>query len=284
MNVPPNVIHWISEHGFGNVSSSLPVAGGCISNGTILKTDSGDSFFLKQNHGAQIDMFQRETEGLLALDTTVGPRVPEPYIHGPQFLLLEDLSPGQPANDYWETLGRQLASLHQGTHPKFGFDHDNYIGSTPQPNAWNEDGYVFFAENRLQFQALLAEKQGLLENEDLRRVESIISKLDKLVPPQQASLIHGDLWSGNAISDSDGQPVIIDPAVHYGWAEAELGMTALFGGFPGDFYQAYLEVTPLIQGWRERFPIYNLYHLLNHLNIFGSGYLGQVRTILNRFA
>jgi fructosamine-3-kinase len=150
-------------------------------------------------------------------------------------------------------------------------------------NAWTSDGHEFFSVQRLIFQADLAERGGYLEKHDREGVEKVIQKLPDLVPMQPASLLHGDLWSGNAIVDSDGNPAMIDPATHYGWAEAELGMTALFGGFPREFYLAYNEERPLASGWRERLSIYNLYHLLNHVNLFGFGYLGQVRAIIQRF-
>jgi fructosamine-3-kinase len=114
-------------------------------------------------------------------------------------------------------------------------------------------------------------------------VTALAGKLPDLVPAQPASLLHGDLWSGNAIADQHGQPAIIDPAAYYGWAEADLAMTALFGGFSGEFYQAYTEVRPLAPGWRERFSLYNLYHLLNHLNLFGRGYYGQMIQTLDRW-
>lgn len=284
LTIPPEASRWLNEHSFGQVDSQQSVPGGCINQGAILKTNRGRSVFIKQNQHTPGDMFRREAEGLRALRTDKGPRIPEAYAHGRDFLLLEDLSPAPAAKDYWEKLGNQLAHVHRQTSPKFGFDHDNYIGSTPQPNSRHTDGYAFFAENRLRFQARLAVERGYLNTDDLEQLESIVAQLKHLIPQQPASLLHGDLWSGNAITDSEGEPALIDPAVHYGWAEAELGMTALFGGFPDRFYLAYLEVHPLQPGWRERFPIYNLYHLLNHLNLFGSGYLGPVRAILRRFS
>ena len=130
----------------------------------------------------------------------------------------------------------------------------------------------------------MAFQQGRINQQDHHQVLSLAAKLPDLIPEQPASLIHGDLWSGNAIAGPLGEPAMIDPAVHYGWAEAELGMTTLFGGFPQAFYSAYEEVRPLDAGWRERLPIYNLYHVLNHVNLFGEGYLGQARSILHRFA
>lgn len=282
--IPNAVTAWLADHGFGAVVSQHPLAGGCINNGERLQTKSGQSFFLKTNRSAPEDMFTREAEGLVELRKANGPRFPEPYLWAEEFLLMEDLKPAAPATDYWEKLGRQLAYLHKQTNPQFGFAHNNYLGSTPQPNKWTADGYEFFAEQRLGFQARLARDRGGLTRSEAADVERFAARLPELVPPQPASLIHGDLWGGNAISDAAGQPALIDPAAHYGWAEAELGMTALFGGFAAEFYRAYEEERPLERGWRDRLDIYNLYHLLNHLNLFGSGYHEQVMGVPRRFA
>jgi protein-ribulosamine 3-kinase len=283
MVLPDPVSRWLAEGGFGAVVSSQPVSGGCINNGTRLLTASGQTFFLKTNLHLPDDVFQREMEGLLALRKPDGPRLPEAYLTGADFLLLEDLKPGQIQPDFWARLGRQLASLHSYTHDRFGFEHNNYLGSTPQPNPWMEDGHAFFTEQRLMFQARLAQRNGYFRSREMRLTEKLCQRLPELAPVQPASLIHGDLWSGNVISNESGSPALIDPAAHYGWAEAELGMTALFGGFGGAFYRAYEEMRPLEAGWRDRLDIYNLYHLLNHLNLFGSGYYGQVVGILRRF-
>jgi fructosamine-3-kinase len=283
LNPPPPVISWLDSEGYGPVEEIHSVAGGCINNGARLTTRSGHTFFLKQNTSAPETMFSREKEALQVLAVPGGPRVPIPYLEGTEFLLLEDLKPAAPSSNYWESFGHQLATLHSNTEPNFGFESDNFIGSTPQPNSLTSDGYQFFAEHRLGYQAELALQQGLINRADFRAVLTLSSKLPQLVPSQPASLIHGDLWSGNAMVGSNGEPAIIDPAAHYGWAEAELGMTNLFGGFPEAFYQAYEEAGTLQDGWRERLPIYNLYHLLNHVNLFGAGYLGQVRSVLQRF-
>lgn len=282
-SVPESVRLWLQENGFGEISNVQPVSGGCISNGMILQAGSGESFFLKINPSAAEDMFEREAEGLAALRVQDGPRVPTPLCFGRNFLLLENMMPARRRPGYWAEFGRQLARLHNHTNPRFGFSHDNYIGNTPQPNSWTEDGYVFFAEQRLNFQAQLARKRGLLERTQVAQVERLVARLPELIPAQPASLIHGDLWSGNAITDAGGAPVLIDPAAHYGWAEAELGMTDLFGSFPDEFYASYQEVRRLDGGFRGRFPLYNLYHLLNHLNLFGRGYSGQVYAILRRY-
>ncbi len=283
-NLPEAVRAWAAAQGAGQITASQPVGGGCINNGARLKTSTGKTFFLKTNPAAPADMFAKEAQGLAALRGAAGgPRAPAALLVGADFLLLEDLAPAPPQPGYWERCGFELAALHGHTAPRFGFEGDNYIGNTPQPNAWLEEGFQFYAERRLLFQARLARQGGLLGAPALRAVEHLAQRLPELVPAQPASLLHGDLWSGNLISDAQGAPAVIDPAAYYGWAEAELAMTALFGGFPEAFYRAYAERRPLEKGFRQRFGLYNLYHLLNHLNLFGPGYLGAVEQILSPF-
>lgn len=281
--LPDEVVRFIQRQGWGRAMRAEGVAGGDINDAYRLEPESGPTLFLKLNRSTPSDMFAREAEGLRALAVEGGPRLPKPFAWGRDFLLLEYLAPASRAPDYWETFGRRLAAVHSHTSPRFGFDHDNYIGRTPQANRWEVDGHRFFAEQRLGFQARLARERGLLGEAEVRRVERIGSRLRQLVPEQPASLIHGDLWSGNAIVGPDGQACLIDPAAHFGWAEADLAMTALFGRFPESFYAAYESVRPLAPGYRSRFDLYNLYHLLNHLNLFGQGYLGSVQAVLDRF-
>lgn len=282
--IPDQVRTWLAEHGYGEVIRRQGVGGGCINHGERLETTSGQTFFLKTNPDAPADMFAREAEGLAELRLGSAPRLPDPLLWAEEFILLEDLAPAPPVSNYSEILGRQLASLHMRTKDQFGFEHDNYLGTTTQPNKWSADGVEFFAEQRLIYQARLARDTGGLSRAEAAQVDRLAARLRELVPPQPASLIHGDLWGGNAISDRRGQPALIDPAAHYGWAEAELGMTALFGGFDDAFYRAYEDSRPLDKGWRDRLPIYNLYHLLNHLNLFGAGYHGQVMDVLHLYA
>ena len=282
--IPKAVQEWLEENGYGGVTRRQAVSGGCINSGAVLETGSGQRFFLKTNTSNPADMFEREAQGLEALDVKNGPRLPRSYLFGSDFLLLEDLKPAPKQDGYWSHFGRQLAALHNHTHEQFGFCDDNYIGSTPQPNPWTPDGYEFFGEWRLLFQAKLARRRNALRSKELIQVDRLVGKLPELAPLQPASLIHGDLWSGNAMTDAKGAPAIIDPAAHYGWAEAELAMTDLFGSFPETFYRAYQEERPLEAGFRQRYPIYNLYHLLNHLNLFGGGYQVQVKAILDRYA
>jgi protein-ribulosamine 3-kinase len=282
--IPEAAQTWLKENNYGMIISKRAVGGGCINNGMILQAEAGKSFFLKTNRTSPSDMFAREAEGLQALRTDDGPIVPEPLLYGQDFILMADLSPSGRGEDYWPDFGRRMAALHSRTIPQFGFAHDNYIGSTPQPNPWMEDGYEFFAEQRLRYMTRLARQRSLMTAGDAQKVDILISHLPERIPQQPASLIHGDLWSGNISCDATGAPAIIDPAVHYGWAEAELAMMTLFGSFPAEFIQAYQEIRPLEPGFRARFSIYNLYHLLNHLNIFGRSYLGQVQSILRKYA
>lgn len=281
--LPAEVIEWCSAQGYGEITNTRSITGGCINRGMVLQMTSGSSLFLKSNSNTPVDMFAREADGLRALNVTGGPRVPQVYLVGSNFILLEDLKPARRAADYWEILGLQLAALHNHTTSQFGFEQDNYIGSTPQPNTWIADGYEFFAHYRLLFQARLAHQNHLLDSRDLNKVEALSRKLKDYIPEQPPALIHGDLWGGNAITDASGKPTIIDPAVHYGWSESELGMTYLFGGFTEAFYKSYQSAHPLHPGLKERISIYNLYHLLNHLNLFGMSYHGQVIDILRRY-
>ena len=166
-----------------------------------------------------------------------------------------------------------------------GFDGDNFIGATPQRNDWDPDGAAFFAEGRLGFQFRLARDMGRLGSEDVRHAERLSLRLSDLLGPCAAeppSLLHGDLWSGNVHARADGVACLVDPAAYFGFREADLAMTRLFGSFPADFYAAYAEAWPLPAGAEERVGVFNLYHLLNHLNLFGEGYLGQVRAQLRR--
>lgn len=288
--VPAAVQNWIEENGYGAVAAAKTVGGGCISNGARITTASGDVFFLKTNSHVPADMFAREAEGLIELASGKGsgisnsPRVPRVLIFGPDFILLEYIHSAARNSDYWQKFGHGLASMHKITNPRFGFQHDNYIGATPQLNPWTIDGFEFFAEQRLLFQAQLAQERRYLDQSQVQRTTALCRRLPELIPEQPASRIHGDLWGGNAMVDENGSPVLIDPAVNYCWAEAELAMTTLFGAFPETFYQAYQEVRPLTPGYRERFPIYNLYHVLNHVNLFGRSYVSQAISILTRYS
>ena len=213
------------------------------------------------------DRFAAEADGLEALRPHI--RVPKVLERGNGYIALEFL-PLETTGD-WSALGRMLAKLHRQTGQRFGWHRDNYIGRSPQQNGWCDDWLEFWRERRLRFQLEMAKRNGYaLEMPCLGSLEN---------HKPQPSLLHGDLWRGNAGFTAQG-PVIYDPAVYYGDRETDLAMTELFGGFPREFYRAYDEAFPLPGGYEQRKRLYNLYHLLNHLNIFGGGYLAQVKETL----
>lgn len=279
------------------VVRQTPVGGGSIHRAAILELSDGSRRFVKHSPGAPADMFPREAEGLRALAATGAIRVPRDPLPGEadeaggvRFLVLEAIDTGSPGHGFFSRFGRAFAELHRGTRQtRAGFPHDNYIGSTPQPNGWMDDWCDFFRQRRLGFQLELARRNGLATAElsklGDRLLERLATWLD--VPGENCCLLHGDLWSGNFLCDAEGEPVLIDPAAYYGHREADLAMTRLFGGFDRAFYEAYEEAWPLPSSGveqRERQDIYQLYHLLNHLNLFGSGYIAQCLSILRRFA
>jgi len=211
------------------------------------------------------DALAAEADGLTAL-RKAGARAPEPIAPG-RFEFLDLKRSGD-----WSALGSMLADLHRNTGPRFGWHRDNYIGATPQQNGWCDDWAEFWRERRLRPQLALSRKNGF--HLDIPSLDSLLMN-----HRPKPSLLHGDLWNGNVGFTAEG-PVIFDPAVYYGDREADLAMTELFGGFPPEFYASYKENYPLEAGYEKRKHLYNLYHLLNHLNIFGGGYLGQVRATL----
>jgi protein-ribulosamine 3-kinase len=225
--------------------------------------------FLKQGAPERADAFAAEAEGLEALRPHIRvPRVLDRGVRsGRAFIALEHLAL-QASGDH-AALGRMLAELHRQTAPRFGWERDNYIGLSPQKNGWCDDWGRFWRERRMRPQL---ERAGLRAD---------LEKLDGLLESHHpaASLLHGDLWSGNAGFTKEG-PVVFDPAVYYGDRETDLAMTELFGGFPPEFYAAYEKEWPLDKGYARRKHLYNLYHLLNHLNLFGGGYLAPVQATL----
>jgi fructosamine-3-kinase len=267
--------------GGARVDSAQTVAGGCIHACYHLASGAAQ-VFVKLNAAPCADAFAAEADGLEAL-RAAGLRAPKPLAHGASgeraFLALEWLELRERGD--FAALGRALADLHRRTGASFGWRRDNYIGATPQLNAASNDWIEFWRTRRLAPQLALAEAHGhgAALRSDLALLRERLPALFSNYAPQ-ASLLHGDLWRGNAGFLADGCPVVFDPAVYRGDREADLAMTELFGGFPPDFYAAYREAWPLDPGYATRKHLYNLYHLLNHLNLFGGGYLGQVRAVL----
>ena len=259
------------------------VGGGCIHR-TFRATDGRLSWFVKANDASCADLFAAEADGLLAL--AQGPlRVPRAVCRGEadgqSFLVLEWLDLGAGAPRDYAKLGEQLARLHALAGPQHGWRRDNYIGSTPQINMVDTSWPRFFGKARLAPQLARAGKMGHAALG--AKGEKLLEALPKLFGTHapQPSLLHGDLWSGNAAFLAGGTPVIFDPAAYYGDREADLAMTELFGGFPQDFYAAYRTHSPLDPGYRVRKTLYNLYHVINHANLFGGGYVAQAASMMD---
>ena len=266
------------------VASTEPAGGGCI-NEALVVHGNGERYFVKLNRRDRAAMFAAEAEGLRELHAADVIRVPQPIcsgVNGQAFLVLEYLELGADRGTSQERLGRQLAALHRRTQTKFGWRRDNTIGSTPQANTEHDDWIEFWRARRLLPQLTLATEHG--HARALTRGMQLVERLHSLYTDYRPvpSLLHGDLWSGNYGVLADGEPVIFDPAVYYGDREADLAMTELFGGFGARFYAAYNEAWPLDSGYTVRKDLYNLYHVLNHLNLFGSGYLAQATRLIDR--
>lgn len=269
-----------------NGAEHTPVGGGCINDAYRIE-GGGRRFFVKLNDADRLEMFEAEAAGLDELAAADAVRVPRPVCLGAEdgrsFLVLEYLDLRGDGAAAEERLGRELAALHRVTRPRYGWIRDNTIGATLQPNGAADDWTAFWRERRIGFQLELAARRGR-GGELLRKGRLLLERLDTLLgdhaPP--ASLLHGDLWGGNWSVDASGRPVLFDPAVYFGDRETDLAMTGLFGGFGPRFYAAYEEAWPLEPGYGERRALYNLYHVLNHLNLFGGGYLGQALALLDR--
>jgi protein-ribulosamine 3-kinase len=263
-----------------------PVGGGCINAAWRLETGDGP-VFLKTNAARRQDMFEAEADGLAALGRADGVRVPRVLGTGvagaDAWLMLEWIEPGRATAATEEALGRGLANQHRAEGQAFGWHRDNWIGATPQENSLTGNWADFFAQHRLVPQLDLIETGGLaggLIAQGRRLVEGVPALLSGHAPA--ASLLHGDLWGGNWTTDDAGVPWLFDPAVYHGDREADLAMTRLFGGFGRAFYAAYEDAWPLPPGAGLRADLYNLYHVLNHVNLFGSGYLSQARSLIER--
>ncbi|MET0226511.1 MAG: fructosamine kinase family protein [Dokdonella sp.] len=250
-----------------------------------LRLADGRAAIAKVRRAAPADFFGAEARGLDALRATRTLRVPHVVDVGADAIVLEDLGAGHAGAADWRRAGTRLAQLHRAAAPSFGFATDGWCGDSPQDNRQHLDGYAFFAQCRLLAQALRAHSNGRLGDTELRRVERIAERLSDWLPPMPPVLVHGDLWLGNLHACANGELALIDGgAVHHGWAETDLSMLILFGEAPRDFYDAYESSARIGREWRERAPLYNLYHLLNHVNVFGAGYRSGVRAVINRYA
>jgi protein-ribulosamine 3-kinase len=262
------------------------VSGGCIAQAKIVTFADHSQVFIKTAEGSP-DMFKCEAKGLETLAAADAIRVPVVLAVAEGGLVLEAIQCSRASADFFEIFGRGFARLHEREGSFFGFESDNFIGSTEQLNGPVGNGESwpdFFLERRLRYQPELAglnghghELLGLLDSAEIN-IKTLIGASN-----ESPRLLHGDLWGGNFIVDEQGMPCLIDPAVYYGHRETDLAMTRLFGGFDRGFYDAYQEASPLDDGHDERLPIYQLYHLLNHLNLFGRAYYAQCRQILMHY-
>jgi len=258
------------------------VSGGCI-NQSYLLADNQRSFFVKLNDAKRLAMFEAETAGLQQILASQTVRAPRPLCHGvaddQAFLVMEYLD--LRAHGDAAALGQQLALMHRPQQAYFGGPRDNTLGSTPQPNTQTATWITFLREQRIGYQLRLAAQNGY-GGQLQTQGEKLLTGLDQFLTDYQpqASLLHGDLWGGNHAYLPDGTPVIFDPAVYYGDRETDLAMTELFGGFAPAFYAAYQEAWPLDAGYAVRKTLYNLYHILNHANLFGGGYAAQAQQMV----
>ncbi|WP_416668345.1 fructosamine kinase family protein [Egbenema bharatensis] len=258
------------------------VGGGSINQAYSL-SEGDRAYFVKLNQASQIEMFEAEALGLRQIFDSHTIRVPEPICWGTAgnsaYIVLEWLEFGYGDHQAWEAMGRNLAAMHRVTSDKgFGWDRNNTIGSTPQLNQWMENWIEFLIEQRLTYQFRLANRQG----GRFPKQEQLLAAVPEILAGHtpEPSLVHGDLWTGNAAVTQQGEPVIVDPATYFGDREVDIAMSQLFGSFPANFYSAYNEAFPLEAGYGRRKILYNLYHILNHFNLFGSSYEAQANQMI----
>lgn len=285
-----------------HLERGFPVHGGDINKSYGMSLSNGDVLFMKANEKSNVDFFVKEAHSLKAIESTKTIATPKVLGLGTEngeevgysFLLLDFIELGNLDETFWEKFAEKLAQMHKADTKNFipetafnkgcifGFYENNYIGRTEQINTPKESWIDFFRENRLEPQFKMAENH--FENKDFKLIEKFLNNLGSfLVEPKKPSLLHGDLWAGNVMCTTKPEAMIIDPACYVGNPEADIAMTELFGGFSGKFYATYKETGLLQPNYADRRDIYNLYHLLNHLNMFGKTYLSAVRTIIEKY-
>ncbi len=259
--------------------------GGDINEVFQLETDKG-LFVLKCNQANRFPgMFEKEAKGLQILAETHTFTIPEIIAQGEtedlSYLLMEYISPAEKSKSFWETFGNQLAELHQNTAPQFGLDHDNYIGSLEQYNVCDiQNAPQFYIEKRLAPQFALATEKGF----QFKNLPAFYKNASDQIPDEKPALIHGDLWNGNYLVDKTENPCLIDPAVSFASREMDIAMMHLFSGFPERTFETYNEIFPLETGWNNRLDLWQLYYMLVHLNLFGSGYYNQANIIIKKYS
>lgn len=270
-----------------SVHSVETLGGGDINQAFCINTED-KKYFLKVNNAERFPlMFEKESAGLLALKENSEFKIPNVIKYGTagekQFLLLEWIEPGAKKENFWNDFGSKLALMHKKEQASFGWSHDNFIGSVVQKNTKHTNWMDFYTECRiLPLVEILANKHRFVK-EDVKNAEGFCRKLSSIFPEEKPALLHGDLWSGNFITSSEGVSAIFDPAVYNGHREMDIGMTLLFGGFHEHFYNSYNEVYPLEKEWQQRVPFTQIYPLLVHAVMFSGGYVMQVKNLLKDF-
>ncbi|MCC5921487.1 MAG: fructosamine kinase family protein [Cyclobacteriaceae bacterium] len=282
------------ESFFGNIlheltGEALPITnlqiigGGCINNS--VRVDRKDrAYFVKWNESNKNDLYEKEAKGLQLLYDKKCIRVPKVYGYGyresKNFLICEYIDSGIANQDYWMKLGESIADLHYHQSELFGLEFDNYIGLLPQVNDQKKEWPDFYIEKRIHIQLSLALYNQRITKAYYEEVKALYPKMKEILPKSPVSLLHGDLWSGNVMPDTEGNPVIFDPAPYYGSREVEIAFTELFGGFDDIFYAQYTRRYPLAEGYENRKALYQLYPLLVHLNLFGESYKSGIDRII----
>ena len=277
------------------IEDSSYVGGGDINDSRCLYLSNGIKVFVKLNTVGNSGFFDAEETGLAAIASTGAIATPTLLAkgidekHKQSFLMMEMIERTRPSNDCWEVFGRELAAMHKADTTsftngrRFGFASSNFIGASSQINNPMDSWIEFFRQCRLEPQFKRAEKH--FAGDFITKIIRFLDRLDEmLTEPLYPSLLHGDMWSGNIMTGPDGKKMLIDPAVYVGHAEADIAMTELFGRLPGEFYTSYRSTGNIGEGYEDRREIYNLYHLLNHLNLFGRSYLSGVVGIVERFS
>lgn len=269
------------------IRSLTPIGGGCINDAQRMDTSAG-RFFIKWNDAKKYPgMFEAEAKGLSLLHAVGVVAIPTVILtgemEGKSYIVLDYVEAGRKRKDFWEDFGTKLAMLHQHVGASFGLDHDNYIGSLHQCNRQHPSWIEFFINERIEPLVELAKNSGALSNPEISKFSNLYKRLSDLIPEEKPALLHGDLWNSNFMIAPNGSACLIDPAVYYGHREMDLAMTHLFGCFDEQFYAYYEDTFALAPGFEERIDIHNLYPLLVHVNLFGGGFVAQVKTILSGF-
>jgi fructosamine-3-kinase len=283
-NIPDTVQIFLNNEKLGEITSVTSVTGGQVNQTSRLETSQGHTFIIKQTTEKKARLFDCEADGLKML-RNAGIRTPEVFAVGDEYLLLEDLGSQTSRTPDWAAFGRAIAHQHQQTNDRFGYDFDNYLGPLPQINKWTENGHDFFGQYRVLRYLSEPRCEQVMTMQDRQDLERLIARLPDLIPEQKPSLLHGDLWHTNMLVDSQGMPSLIDPAVYFGWPEAELSMTRQYGKVTDGFYAAYHEVNPLAKGWWERLELLYVRQLMAVLAFFGNQYntLTQLRELLDKY-